>query len=254
MMNAPALLSAYLGLFVAGIVMSLHCVAMCGPILVGFSHIFTRAELTVEGRSPRQRLPLAWDFAFYHLGRIWTYALLGMIAGSFGATLRTVGVQVAGAIIAGIVIVAGVALMGVVPGLNLERLLDGCAMRRMRGWRWFASLLHARGPAARLLLGAVMGLLPCGLVYAMLAAVAAMPSPLHAALGMIAFGLGTVPSLTAVLLASRTVHTRLAAHSTRLAAVALICTGLFMLGRSLIVHDHDHHQDTPAAAHEHHAM
>ncbi|MCE9592351.1 MAG: sulfite exporter TauE/SafE family protein [Planctomycetes bacterium] len=45
-----------------------------------------------------------------------------------------------------------------------------------------------------------MGLLPCGLVYAMLAVVATLPHPLLSASGMVVFGLGTLPALIAVLL------------------------------------------------------
>src|SRR5581483_9681826 len=56
-----------------------------------------------------------------------------------------------------------------------------------------------RGPrASGLLLGAALGFLPCGLLYAALAVTAAGLSPLSGAAGMAAFGLGTVPALMAV--------------------------------------------------------
>ena len=47
-------------------------------------------------------------------------------------------------------------------------------------------------------LGVVLGFLPCGFLYAALTTTAASGSPLLGALGMLAFGLGTVPALVAV--------------------------------------------------------
>ena len=65
---------------------------------------------------------------------------------------------------------------------------------------WLVALVRARQPLGRFLLGAVMGLLPCGLVYAVLLLVMTLPSPLHSALGMLCFGAGTIPALTALML------------------------------------------------------
>jgi sulfite exporter TauE/SafE len=48
------------------------------------------------------------------------------------------------------------------------------------------------------LLGVALGFLPCGFLYAALAAAAASADPLHGAVAMLAFGLGTVPALIAV--------------------------------------------------------
>jgi sulfite exporter TauE/SafE len=90
----------------------------------------------------------------------------------------------------------------------------------------------------------MLGLLPCGLVYAMLAVAVTLPSPLWSALGMATFGLGTVPALSAVVLASRALPRRLRAASPRLVAVGLILVGLFATWRAARVED-----TAPHAAH-----
>jgi sulfite exporter TauE/SafE len=53
-------------------------------------------------------------------------------------------------------------------------------------------------PQDGLLLGRVLGFLPCGFLYGALAVAAASGSALRGALAMLAFGLGTVPSLVVV--------------------------------------------------------
>ena len=70
---------------------------------------------------------------------------------------------------------------GRTPSLELVRPL----FARPEGWRGY-------------ILGVALGFLPCGLLYGALAAAAASGRPLAGALAMLAFSLGTVPSLLAV--------------------------------------------------------
>ena len=239
------ILTIYGGLFLTGLAMSLHCIGMCGPILAGFSQAFTRAELTVEGEAVGRRRSIAWSFLWYHTGRLWTYALLGLIAGLAGDALRHSAAllgwhRAAGAVIGIVVMLSGLMLLGVVPGVKADGFLEKSALRKWSGARWLTALLSARGAAPRLLLGAVMGFLPCGLVYAMLAVVAALPTPWHAAVGMIVFGLGTLPSLTLALLAGELVPARWRRYGSQVAAVLILLAGAWMTARSLWVHEHTH--------------
>ena len=233
-MSETGRLALFGTLFVAGLAGSLHCLGMCGPILASFSQVFQGDD---ENRGSRS---LQRDFLVYHAGRIWTYGVLGFIAGSAGQGLREGGallgwqrpVSIA---ISSLVILTGVVLSGLLPGVRLETLISGCGLRRLYEWPWFLRLLHGRELLSRFLLGATMGLLPCGLVYAMLVLTAAMPTPIHSALGMLAFGLGTVPSLSVVLLASWSASGWLRRHGSRIVAVTLIVTGGVMLARTLLV-------------------
>ncbi len=69
----------------------------------------------------------------------------------------------------------------------------------------------------------------------MLLIAATLPTPLHAALGMVCFGAGTLPALSALVLAGRRLPGWLRAAGSRLAAALLVAIGLFMLARSLLV-------------------
>lgn len=240
-MTAASLVTIYASLFLAALAGSLHCIGMCGPLIAGFSQGFTR--LTIDGRDAPQRSTLWADMALYHAGRIWTYAFMGWIAGWLGGTLHHGSTyfgwqRPASVVLSAAVLVSGVALLGVIPGLKLDGVLGGCGRQPPKSWAWLHALVASRSAVARLLLGAIMGLLPCGLVYAMLVTVAALPSPMHAALGMAIFGIGTVPSLSAVLIATRAIPMRWRANATRVAAMIVLLTGAWMLTRTFLAHDH----------------
>jgi sulfite exporter TauE/SafE len=244
-MSESGLVALMGSLFFAGIAGSLHCIGMCGPILASFFEVFRS-----DDERSRSKGSFALDFLAYHAGRIWTYGLLGFIVGLAGQRLREGGAlfgwqRPVSIGIACAVILSGLLLLGLLPAGRLETLVSGCGVRRLQDWPWFRGLLHGRKLLSRFLLGAVMGLLPCGLVYAMLVMVATLPTPLHAAAGMLIFGLGTIPSLSAVLLASWSASGWLRRHGTRIVACTLIVTGGLMLARTLIV-------PADADAHAHH--
>ncbi len=242
-MNSAALLTAFGSLLFAGIAGSLHCIGMCGPILLGFAGRFERTALTVNGEAVANdndapRPSLFMDFTCYHLGRIWTYAMLGLTAGWIGEGVRSGSIpfgwqRPVAIIMAVIVILTGVLLLDIIPRLRLDAITTGCGMQRLKQRTWFAQLMNQRAMLSRLLLGAVMGLLPCGLVYAMLVVVAALPHPGYSALGMVAFGVGTLPALTAVVAGSRYLPASIRAHGTRIAAVVIIALGVYMLVRTV---------------------
>lgn len=239
------MLVALASLLTAGLAASLHCIGMCGPILVGYSQVFQRSRLTVNGQpleaaDSGRRPSLFWDFTAYHIGRIWVYAMLGLAAGFVGHGVRQGAGYLqwqkpAAVAICIAIIFSGVMLLGWVPGLKLDRFAGSCASGKLGAFSWLGALVNGRGPVPRLLLGAVMGFLPCGLIYATLVTVANMPSPLWSALGMVAFGIGTLPSLTTAVMAGRLVPAAWRRHGSTIAALVIIAMGSLMLVRTVLV-------------------
>lgn len=247
-MTETSTIAIYGSMLVAGLAGSLHCVGMCGPILLGFSQLFARSG----------RRPLARDFFWYHAGRIWTYGVLGFGAGWAGAGLRHGAAGIAGQRPVSIalslaVIATGLALLGARAGSRFDALLGGCGIGTVRASGFLQRLVAADGALPRLLLGAVLGLLPCGLVWAMLVAAAATRGPVEGAFGMLAFGVGTLPSLSAVLLAGRAIPARWRLRGPRVAAVTLILLGALMAARAIATpasHAHGAHAGSHAVSAE----
>lgn len=180
--------------FLAGLIGSPHCMGMCGGFAVACGGA---------------RRGLAW-----HGGRLTTYALLGAAAGLFGRALP--GPTWVASIVSVVLLVwFSAALAGLVrePALRMP----GLARLTRRA-------TAGEGPASRVLLGAVTGMLPCGLVYAALAIPVASGSPQAGALAMVAFGLGTAPALLALTLGAR----RLVLGDLRLRRV--LAVGVLLLG------------------------
>lgn len=201
-----------LGVFVASLIGSVHCIAMCGP-LAG-----------MHGGARTLRLAL-----IHSLGRLTTYATLGALAGLVGRAVDLAGrlaeVQRVAAIVAGVVILGwGVMSIAVALGWRHEAHLQGVLFRRG------LVQLRRRPPATRAwLIGALTGLLPCGWLWAFVVSAAGTSSPLAGAAVMAVFWLGTVPAMTGVLTVGGPVIAWLRKRLPIVTAVVLIAVGLITL-------------------------
>jgi sulfite exporter TauE/SafE len=204
-----------------GAVGSLHCVGMCGPLVLTMGRGLRR---------PSRRAQLRHALT-YHAGRVLTYVVLGSMAGLMGETLSAWGLGRALAVTAGLLLLLA-AFGSVVP-------------HRLRGWgaapaalatracamagRW--SRLHAvAGPA---LAGAANGLLPCGLVYSALLTAAAMGTAMSAVALMTGFAIGTIPALVGLSMAAATQTFGIRSRLRRLTPVLLALTAAMLLVRGL---------------------
>jgi uncharacterized protein len=202
--------------FALGLVSSLHCSQMCGPIVLSYGiggGAGTAAHLS------------------YNLGRVLTYSLLGAVAGSAGhALIRIAGIEQTAAIVSGVVMVAaGVLMSGAVRSSRLIQIGVTPSFSRFAG-----KLILAQGPARKLALGLVMGFLPCGLLYAALLKAASTGSAFGGAASMAAFGIGTSGALLAIGLFSSALRVRLGGWTNRLAAASIVVLGIVLVVRGVL--------------------
>ena len=214
------------GIVVASLAGSVHCVAMCGP-LVG-----------LHGGGLR----LA---AAHAVGRLVTYAMLGVAAGLAGSAIDLAGklgnVQHVAAVVAGLVIVVwGIAqASGLRPQASARSSTFGNALVRIR----------AKQPGRRAWwTGVLTGLIPCGWLWAFVVSAAGTGSAVVGGLVMIAFWLGTVPAMIGVLGVAGPLIARLRARVPVVTAIALVAVGLGTLalrwrdtGATQVTHPHCHH-------------
>jgi len=208
-------------LALAGLIGSFgHCMGMCGPLVT---------MLVVTARRDGTRLP-ALAHLLYHASRIAVYGLLGLAAGAAGSLISLGG---------GLSTVAG--LLSFVLGAAVVAL--GVSFLMRTGWAGRAlwggnALTKAMSRAVRrggtvgiAALGALNGLLPCGLVYSALLAAAAGGSAVRGGVAMIVFGAATIPVLIAVGLGASRLGARTRGVLTTLAGVLIIIVGVQLMLR-----------------------
>jgi hypothetical protein len=206
--------------FLIGILGGAHCVGMCGGIVGAFT-------VQLPARQRTWHLHLA-----YSTGRIASYAAAGAIMGTIGGAgllfSRVLPVQLL------LYVLANLMLVGL--GLYLAGLANQVArLEALGAWLWRriqpygAGFLPADTPAKAFALGMLWGWLPCGLVYSVLATAMLSGGAASGAAVMLAFGLGTLPSLMLAGLAFKRLRDFTSSRRLRLAA-GLLVAGFGLIG------------------------
>ena len=222
--------------FVTGLISSFgHCLGMCGGIVAIYSA--RQAAQTPAGESQLGMMARIVSFLPLHLGRITTYTFFGALIGLAGSLLDQAGGMMGWqglfSVIVGIImLLVSLSLMGVLPPIEatLVTLTKGnTPVTRMRG------LFSKRSFWSTLTLGILWGFLPCGLVFAMLVLAARVWTFWGGALTMLAFGLGTVPTLVGFGLAANLLSPKLRGGLQSFAAILLMLFAVQTVLRGLAV-------------------
>lgn len=188
-----------------------HCFGMCGPLTVAFS--LSNQQKTPQKQTSPQKMSSTWRqqlkfHIFLNLGRMLSYALVGAGIGAIGSVLLQSG-QFAGvgsdfrrwmAIITGLMLIwfgLGQVTPELIPRLpllhpilkgNLHDRLSAAMVKLSFQNRWWTPLL----------LGMTWGLMPCGFLYAAQIKAAETGNLWMGTATMLAFGLGTLPTMLCV--------------------------------------------------------
>lgn len=212
----------------AGIAASGHCLGMCGGIAGALA--MRRPDATFASK-----LGLALA---YNLSRITSYAVAGAIAGLLGRTLlKAVDVaplSIAFRVVAGLIMLAAAARL-----LFGWRLLDPIESAGAGVWRrvapWAGRQGRSGGLGGAVGLGLAWGWLPCGMTYSMLLLAATTASVPNGAAVMLAFGLGTLPSMVGATVAFERIARSVSSRATlrNVAGILLLAFGLWTAGNAL---------------------
>jgi sulfite exporter TauE/SafE len=165
--------------FVAGLVTSLHCAVMCGPL----------ACMMAPARGDRAD-PQAVA-TVYHLSRLAAYAGLGAVAGALGRVpLSLLGGSGAARFLPWVLVIFFVGI-----ALRLDRRIPPLAIFTRWRWQLQAAVRGRSRLAVAATLGAATPLLPCGPLYFLVTLAALAGSAVRGTEFMLAFGLGTLPLL-----------------------------------------------------------
>lgn len=209
--------------FLIGLGGSIHCIGMCGGIV---------SALSLGGGGGWRR-----GMVYYHLGRIFTYSILGLILGFIGEQLIEFtfikGSQFFLALLSGLILIFFSFRLGGWFPFQLDIFksitIPGNLLRS-------ASVHNSLIPWVSV--GLLNGLLPCGLVYAALALSLNQADPVTGMLTMTIFGLGTVPSLFLMGLLLQKLNPTARLKGQKIMAILMIGFGLILIWRAGLPFQH----------------
>lgn len=205
--------AGFFAIFLVGLLGGTHCVGMCGGIVTALS-------LQLPGKG----LHFFYHIA-YSLGRITSYTVAGAIAGAVGSSALLLQgflpVQQGLYVLANLMLVMlGLYLAGVWHAVLYFERIGGFVWKRLQPF--MGRLLPVKSVPRALVVGAIWGWLPCGLVYSVIVSALASGSAVHGGLLMLAFGLGTLPNLLIMGLFAQRLKSFMQSQITRLAAGLLV--------------------------------
>ena len=165
--------ASYFVLFVVGLLTSIHCVGMCGGIMLSQS-IAQESKSKLEAIAPSLK---------YNVGRIVSYTVIGALVGALGSVLSmSITVKALLQILA--------AIFMIIMGLNMAGFKFFRFINIKLPKSFCASKNRGRAP---FIVGLLNGLMPCGPLQTMQLYALGTGSAFKGALSMFLFSLGTVP-------------------------------------------------------------
>lgn len=210
--------------FSLGLVSSLHCVGMCGPLILSIP----KPKFTIHNFLYNKSIynPIA-----YNIGRILTYVFIGIIVGIFGELIKITFLHQQISIFAGgLMLVTGIATKFEANNIIKSKILNNIFSKLKAQ---ISALLNAQTTSKMFLLGVLNGFLPCGMVYMAILSSLAWGDIKSTAVYMGSFGLGTSPLLISFFFFSGFVSNKLKLKSQKLIPIVTIVIGLIVVFRGM---------------------
>jgi len=204
---------------ILGLMGSLHCVGMCGPIAF---------MLPVDRTNNYKKFG---QIFIYHFGRLLAYGIIGLVFGLLGKGLSIFGIQQKLSVVIGIIMI----LIVLIPykTFNKYNLSKPIYKIISKVKNQLGQELKIKSPDTFLTIGFLNGFLPCGLVYMALFGSIAMGDALQGSLYMMLFGVGTLPLMTAAIYFSNLLKGGIRQKVQRAIPVFVIIIGALFILRGL---------------------
>jgi uncharacterized protein len=220
---------SYWLILLIGILVSFHCVGMCGGLVVAYT-------VKNQANKNKKKIKASWAHAQYNLGRMVTYTTIGGILGGFGSFFG-----ISPSFTGTVTLVAGGFM--VLMGLSLLTRFKWIERVKLRTPMFIARFLygqrHTRKPKGPFIIGLLNGFMPCGPLQAMQLYALASGSIVRGALSMAIYSAGTVPLMFGFgSFVSLISHKRIK-QIMKFSGAIVIVLGLFMFNRGLINFGYD---------------
>ena len=208
-----------LSAIVLGLMGSLHCIGMCGPIAF---------MLPVDRNNNFKKF---FQVLIYHFGRLMAYGIIGLLFGLLGKGLYVFGLQQKLSIFIGVLMIVIVLIPYKTIGkYNLSKPLFRIISKLKSR---LGQELKKKTPDTFLTIGFLNGFLPCGLVYMALFGAIAMGSAAEGSFYMILFGLGTIPLMTMAIYMSGLLKNSVKTRIQQLIPVFVVVLGVLFIHRGM---------------------
>lgn len=207
--------------FILGLAGSLHCAGMCSPLAFAVTNMSKAVWLN--------RL-------VYNGGRILTYGVLGAIVSTIGVALPLQKFQAGLSVGMGALLIA-IAFFGM---SKAKFSAISSLVGRFTGWlkTHFSNQIQRKTTMSTFFLGAINGLLPCGLSFVALTACLIAPTTVDGFYFMLVFGAGTLPVMLGFMSIAQFFVNRFRLSYTRVNAIMLIVAGSLLIARAYWPHQH----------------
>lgn len=202
-----------------GLISSLHCIGMCGPIAM---------LLPVDRNNPAKKVV---QIMIYHTGRLTAYASLGLVFGILGKGFYMAGIQQQLSIVVGVLMIT----IAIVPEKLFMKYNFSKPVYKIisKVKSSLGSQFKRKSPDALFTIGLLNGFLPCGMVYAALFGAIAMQDVTLGVSYMLLYGLGTIPMMSAVVFISNIVSVPLRSKLQKIIPVVAVFIGILFIIRGL---------------------
>lgn len=205
--------------FILGLLGSLHCVGMCGPIAF---------MLPVDRSNSIKKLS---QITIYHLGRLMAYSIIGLVFGLIGKSLYIFGIQQQLSIAIGIIMI----LLVVIPYKTIGKYNFSKPLNKLisKVKSNLGIALKKKTADTFLTIGFLNGFLPCGLVYMAVFGAVATGSLFEGSIYMLLFGIGTIPLMTSAIYLGKFLNHTIKQRIQKAIPVFVIIIGVLFILRGL---------------------
>ncbi len=208
----------FLSAIIFGLLGSFHCIGMCGPIAF---------MLPIDRKNKTKGF---FQILSYHLGRLFSYSLIGLLFGFLGKGFYFFGFQQQLSIIVGVSMILVVLFPVFFAKVNFSKSITkviskvknalGKELKKKRNDTFFT-------------IGFLNGFLPCGLVYMAVFGALATTNAFSGSLYMFIFGLGTIPLMTAVVYLGNFTKGSLRKNIQKMIPIVVVIIGVLFILRGL---------------------
>ena len=208
-----------LGALMLGLISSLHCIGMCGPIAL---------MLPLDRSSNTKKYQ---QLFLYQFGRILAYCSLGFVFGIFGKSLFLAGAQQNLSIILGILMI----VFALVSEKKLARINFSKPIQKsiQKLKTTLGKQFHKKSNTSIFTIGVLNGFLPCALVYVALFGAISAQDIQASVLYMFSYGLGTLPLMSLVVLFSNKINQLTRGRLQKIIPIFIVLLGTLFIIRGL---------------------